>query len=202
MLLKRGAEAELRRTTYLGRAAVEKSRVPKGYRLPAIDDELRRARIRTEAKLIGEARAGGVSVPILYDIDLVENRLVMEFIDGPTAKAVLDKGGRAAVEVCGKIGEAVARLHGADLVHGDLTTSNMILRGGRLVLIDFSLGEKTSSVESKGVDLRLLKEALTGAHARGPDYIAAVMRSYRRHYRRAAEVLAKAKEIEERGRYT
>lgn len=202
MLLKRGAEAELRRTTYLGREAVEKSRVPKGYRLPALDDELRRARIRTEARLIGAARAAGVPVPILYDIDLVENRLVMEFVDGPTAKSVLDAGGRKADALCGKIGEAVARLHGADIVHGDLTTSNMILRGGRLVLIDFSLGERTSSVESKGVDLRLLKEAFTSAHARGPEHFEAVARAYRRHYRKAAEVLAKAREIEERGRYT
>jgi len=100
------------------------------------------------------------------------------------------------------MGAAVARLHGADIVHGDLTTSNMILRGGRLVLLDFSLGERTSSVESKGVDLRLLKEALTAAHARGPQHFEVVARAYRRGYRGAAEVLAKAREIEERGRYT
>lgn len=202
MLLKRGAEAELRRTTYLGREAVEKSRVPKGYRLPALDEELRRARIRTEAKLMGEARVAGVPVPILYDIDLLENRLVMEFVDGPTAKAVLDKGGRPAMEVCRRIGETIARLHAADIVHGDLTTSNMILQGGRLVMIDFSLGERTRSVESRGVDLRLLKEALTSAHARGPEYFEAVARAYRRRTPRAAEVLAKVTEIEERGRYT
>ena len=202
MLLKRGAEAELRRTTYLGRQAVEKARVPKAYRLPALDEQLRRARIRTEAKLMGEARRAGVPVPILYDIDLAGNRLVMEYVDGPTAKAVLDRGGRPAMEACRKIGEVIARLHGADIVHGDLTTSNMILKGGRLVMIDFSLGEKTRSVESKGVDLRLLKEALTSAHARAPEYFGAVVRAYRRRYPKAAEVIAKVREIEERGRYT
>ncbi len=200
--MKRGAEAELRRTTYLGRPAVEKARVPKAYRLPALDEALRRARIRTEAKLMGEARAAGVPVPILYDIDLAGNRLVMEYVEGPTAKAVLDRGGRPAMAACRKIGEAIARLHGADLVHGDLTTSNMILKGGRLVLIDFSLGEKTRSIESRGVDLRLLKEALTSAHARGPEYFEAVVRAYRRRYPKAGEVLAKVREIEERGRYT
>ncbi len=202
MLLKRGAEAELRRTTYLGRPAVEKSRVPKAYRLPALDEELRRARIRREATLMGEAREAGVPVPILYDIDLAGNRLVMEYVEGPTAKAVLDRGGPPAKALCRRIGEAIARLHGADIVHGDLTTSNMILSRGRLVFIDFSLGEKTRSVESKGVDLRLLKEALTSAHAKGPEYFEAVARAYRRRYPKAAEVLAKVKEIEERGRYT
>ena len=202
MLLKRGAEAELRRTTYLGREAVEKVRVPKGYRLPALDDELRRARIRREATLMGEARKAGVSVPILYDIDLVGDRLVMEFVDGPTAKTILDQGGKDAAATCRKIGESIARLHRADIVHGDFTTSNMIVRDGRLVLIDFSLGEKTASVESKGVDLRLLTEALTSAHARGPQYLEVVLRAYHRAYPKAAEVIAKAKEIRERGRYT
>jgi len=202
VLLKRGAEAELHRTKWRGRAAVTKARVPKRYRNPSLDEELRRARIRTEAKLIGEARAAGVSVPTLYDIDLVENRLVMEYIEGPTAKTVLDGGSKRTRVLCRQIGEAIARLHRADLVHGDLTTSNMILRDGRLVLIDFSLGEKTRSVEAKGVDLRLLKEALTSAHALGSEYYDAVVASYRRRYRGAREILAKVTEIEERGRYT
>src|SRR2546422_8621293 len=110
MLLKRGAEAELRRTTYLGREAVEKVRVPKGYRLPALDDELRRARIRREATLMGEARKAGVSVPILYDIDLVGNPLVMEFVDGPTPEKILHQGGKGAAPTCPKNGGSNAPL--------------------------------------------------------------------------------------------
>ena len=202
MLIKRGAEAELRRTEFLGRPAVDKTRVPKSYRLTELDDGLRRSRIRTEARLMAEARAAGVPVPIIYDIDLGETKIVMEYIAGPTLKEVLDRRGPAGLEVAHEMGRVIGRLHRAGIVHGDLTTSNMILRAGRLVLIDFSLGEKTSSVESKGVDLRLLKEALVGAHARGPEYFEAVARAYRRRYANAADVLAKAKEIEERGRYT
>ena len=90
MWLKRGAEAELRRTEFLGRPAVEKFRVPKAYRLPAMDEELRRTRIRVEARLMAEARTAGVVVPVLYDIDLVDNKIVMEFIEGPTVKEVLE----------------------------------------------------------------------------------------------------------------
>jgi len=90
MLLKRGAEAELRTTTYLGLAAVEKARVSKGYRLAALDDELRKARIVMETRLIAEARSAGVSVPILYDIDLQDTRIVMEYVEAPTAKEVLE----------------------------------------------------------------------------------------------------------------
>src|SRR5438309_9950947 len=125
MLVKRGAEAELRRTEFLGRAAMEKHRVAKAYRLEVLDDELRRYRIRREARLMAEARAAGVAVPILYDINLVENKIIMEFVEGPTAKDVLDKGGPPAVKVAGMIGEIVGRLHRAGIIHGDLTTSNM-----------------------------------------------------------------------------
>ena len=89
VLIKRGAEAELRRTEFLGRPAVDKVRVPKFYRLTELDDGLRRSRIRTEARLMAEARGAGVPVPIIYDIDLAEAKIVMEYVAGPTLKEVL-----------------------------------------------------------------------------------------------------------------
>ncbi len=203
VLLKRGAEAELRRTEFLGRPAIEKYRVPKAYRLPALDEELRRSRIRTEARLMAEARAAGVAVPILYDIDLVENKIVMEFVEGPTVKEVLDRGGALGLRTARDVGRVVGRLHRAGIVHGDLTTSNMILREGRIVMIDFSLGGKDTGVEGRGVDLHLLREALTSAHARADAYYREVLLGYRAIRRRAADdVIAKVKEIELRGRYT
>ena len=79
---RRGAEAILTRTEFLGRAAVEKARVPKAYRHPTIDDALRRTRIVAEARLMAEARSAGVAVPVLYDIDLAGNRIVMEVVEG------------------------------------------------------------------------------------------------------------------------
>lgn len=202
VLIKRGAEAELRRTEFLGRPAVEKVRVRKAYRLDPLDDELRRSRIRTEARLMAEARAAGVSVPILYDIDLSENRIVMEFIDGRTAKEVLEGGGRAAAGIARDIGRTVGRLHRAGIVHGDLTTSNMILRDDRLVMIDFSLGSRDRGSEARGVDLHLLREALTSAHARASTLHREVLWGYREIMGTEADrVLATVKEIEARGRY-
>jgi TP53 regulating kinase-like protein len=201
--MKRGAEAELRRTEFLGRAAVAKTRVPKGYRLSELDEGLRRARIRTEVRLMAEARAAGVSVPILYDIDVRGATIVMEFVEGPTAKEVLDRGGPAAMEAAKEIGRAVGRLHRAGVVHGDLTTSNMIVRDGRVVMIDFSLGAKDAGREARGVDLHLLREGLVSAHDRAAAYHREVLRGYREVLGRDAdEGLATAKEIEARGRYT
>ena len=203
MLIKRGAEAELRRTEFMGRAAVEKFRVPKSYRTAALDDELRRSRIRMEARLMADARAAGVAVPILYDIDLVENKIVMEFVEGPTVKSVLEGGGPAGLKTAREVGRIVGRLHRAGIIHGDLTTSNMIVRDGGIVMIDFSLGAKEANVESRGVDLHLLKEALVSAHARASTYFRAALAGYRETMGKAAdEAIAKVKDIESRGRYT
>ena len=201
--LKRGAEAELRRTEFLGRPAVEKYRVPKAYRLSALDEELRRSRIRMEVRLMAEARAAGVAVPVLYDINLVENKLLMEFIDGPTAKEVLDEGGPRTREVAREVGRIAGRLHRAGIIHGDLTTSNMIVQGGRIVMIDFSLGGKGDAPEERGVDLHLLREALTSAHRNAAAYYREVLAGYREAAGAAARAsIAKVKEIEGRGRYT
>lgn len=203
MLIKRGAEAELRRTVFLGRPAVEKARIPKAYRLSELDDRLRRSRMRTEARLMAEARAAGVSVPILYDLDLAVGTIVMEFIEGPTAKVVLDAGGPKAVQTALEIGRVVGRLHRAGIVHGDLTTSNMILRDGAVVMIDFSLGGKDPTREARGVDLHLLREGLNSAHARAATYYREVLRGYREILSDEAEdSIATVKEIESRGRYT
>jgi len=203
VLVKQGAEAELLTTTFLGRPAIEKYRRAKAYRLEVLDNQLRGSRIRHEARLMAEARAAEVAVPILYDINLVENKIIMEFVEGPTAKAVLDRGGPPAVKVAGAIGEIVGRLHRAGIIHGDLTTSNMIVRDGRIVMIDFSLGGKEDGVEARGVDLHLLKEALGSAHARAASYYRAALKGYRKTMGKEAEdVIAKVKEIESRGRYT
>ncbi|HYS99180.1 MAG TPA: KEOPS complex kinase/ATPase Bud32 [Thermoplasmata archaeon] len=203
MLVKRGAEAVLSKTEFLGRPAVEKYRVPKGYRHSSLDTELRRSRIRTEARLMADARAAGVSVPILYDIDTVENKLVMEFIEGPTAKEVLEAGGALARRTAREIGRVAGRLHRAGIIHGDLTPSNMLIRDGRIVMIDFSLGSKDDGAEARGVDLHLLREALVSAHAQAAAYFREVVAGYREVMGKGAQpVIAKVREIESRGRYT
>lgn len=203
MLIKRGAEAELTRTEFLGRPAVDKHRVAKAYRLPDLDAELRRARIRTEARLISEARAAGVHVPLIYDVDLEENRIVMEYVEGPTVKEVLDRGGAVAVRVAREVGRVLGRLHRGGIVHGDFTTSNLLVRDGHVVVIDFSLGAMDRGAEARGVDLHLLHEALTSAHPRAAATYREAVRGYREVLGEdAAAVLAKAKEIESRGRYT
>ncbi len=180
---------------------VEKRRVPKGYRHSSLDEGLRTSRVKTEVRLFREARKLGVPVPIIYDVDLEQNRITMELVEGPTAKEVLTSGAEDEEELCYGIGVMAGRLHGGDIVHGDLTTSNIILSGDRLYLIDFGLGERSSELEAKGVDLHLLHEAFFSAHSEKSRLYKEVLRGYRDAYPEADTVIAKAREIEKRGRY-
>jgi TP53 regulating kinase-like protein len=211
-LIKKGAEANIyledfaRALHIVGQGKViVKSRVRKRYRIPEIDERLRSSRTALESKLLSDARRAGVPTPVIYEVDLSEMRIVMEFIEGKQVKQVLEKIGPKAVEkLCETIGRQVARLHSSGIVHGDLTTSNMILtRKGKVYFVDFGLGEYSRSTEERGVDLHLLKRALQSIHFRITDRAyRAVLSGYRKEFgKEAEEVVRRAEEIERRGRY-
>ena len=202
-VIRRGAEAEIGRDVWMGRKVIVKSRVTKGYRLPELDTAIRVSRTKNEARLIQDARRHGVPTPIIYDIDLKNGKIVMEEIVGERVKDVLDStdedGCRA---ICKEIGRLVALLHKATITHGDLTTSNMILKDGKIWFIDLSLGMRNAMIEDMGVDLHLLKEAFQSAHSKILPMYDVILESYRSNFERGNEVLKKIKEIEDRGRYT
>jgi len=203
MLIRRGAEAEIHLTKWLGREVISKHRVPKSYRLPEVDHALRVARTKKEAKLISDARVLGISTPIIYDIDLLEHKIIMEYINGPRVKDIMsefDQNDRR--EIFRKIGRAVGVLHRNNIVHGDLTTSNILKRGDKLYFIDFSLGDVAEDIESKGVDLHLLMEAFESTHPEFMDEFKYVFEGYKKEFKEADQVKKKIQEIIQRGRYT
>jgi TP53 regulating kinase-like protein len=200
-IIYRGAEAEIVRSTYFGRDVVEKHRIQKGYRLPEIDARLRRHRTREEAKLMLEARKAGVSVPIVYDVR--ENTITMEYLKGKRVKELLPELSKVErKKLCYTIGEAIARLHNRNIIHGDITTSNLIYVNGMVHFIDFGLGEINSEIEAKGVDLHLLMEALSSAHSRYPDCFKYVFEGYKNTFNGSVkEIKRKIEAIIKRGRY-
>jgi TP53 regulating kinase-like protein len=127
----------------------------------------------------------------------------MEEIQGERVKdALIQVDDEEADRICEEIGRLVALMHQAGMTHGDLTTSNMILRDGKIWLIDFSLGGRNAEVEEMGVDLHLLKEAFQSAHSERVHKFDVVLGSYSKYFPEAKRVVAKIKDIEERGRYT
>ena len=197
-----GAEATVTVNDYLGRKAIVKTRPAKSYRLPELDDHIRVARTKNEARILHDARSAGVRTPCIYDIDLKKCAITMEYIEGSSVKHLLDEHPEDADSICEKIGVAVARLHNAGICHGDLTTSNMIMDRDELCLIDFSMGCMKAELEDIGVDLRLLERAFSSAHVGLEDSFDKLMETYYSNVDNSKQVKKKLTDIKNRARYT
>ena len=202
-VLYKGAEAEIQLSDYMGSKVIEKRRIKKTYRINIIDERLISFRTKEEAKLMTEARLYGVSVPIIYDVDLKKGIITMEYIKGNRIKDILnDLTEKERKRICLIIGESIAKFHNNDIIHGDITTSNMILFNDRIHFIDFGLGEKSSEIETKGVDLHVLMEAIESTHSRYSKCFDYVIDGYKKGLRGNPDlVIKKIEEIVKRGRY-
>lgn len=191
-LIAKGAESNIVKTSYLCEKAVIKDRVVKGYRISEIDDKIRRARTKEEAKLLSDAKRAGVRTPVLYDVDLRGKAIVMEEIEGRMLKDVIDD------DLAFRLGFEISKLHCADIIHGDITTSNIMLSGDDLVFIDFGLGRYSQLMEDKAVDLLVLKKSLQSIdYNLALKYFDLVLKGYGDD-----SIVNVIGDIESRGRYT
>lgn len=204
-LLYKGAEADVIQGQWQGLDAVYKVRKPLRYRLAALDDSIRRQRTIHEAEMLHQAKKAGVAAPHIYHVDVSAATLVMEFIEGDRVKDLLGTTSRSDTEVIfHRFGEDVARLHSAGIMHGDLTTANVVRRNGSLVFIDFGLSVRSTRLEDHAVDLRLIKETLLGAHNEvASDALDSLHLGYADLVgpARSRAVLKQLQNIERRGRY-
>ena len=192
-VIARGAEAILiKEGNYL-----IKERIRKSYRIDEIDIKLRKYRTRSEAKLLSKVE----NSPEVFDVDEKNMKIKMEFIDGKLIKDILDgmhsdKRNLILREIGGKI----AKMHDSDIIHGDLTTSNMILKE-KVYFVDFGLGFVSNKIEDKAVDLHLLRQALESKHYKHfEESFNEVLEGYKisKNFKEGIQRLEK---VEKRGRY-
>lgn len=194
MIIAQGAEAVLEKK---GNILVKK-RVKKNYRIPEIDEKLRKRRTRLEAKLLREAKRAGIPVPQVKEES--EFILKMDFINGEKVKDILNPENYE--DIGKKIAEEIADIHSNHIIHGDLTTSNMILKDNKIYMIDFGLGFHSQKIEDKAIDLYLLHEALESTHFNVLKKIwKIILETYKESYIEADKVIKTLAEIEKRGRY-
>ena len=187
-----GAEATV---TFEG-DRVTKTRQPRSYRHPALDERLRHRRTRLEARLTSDARRAGVPTPLVFDVDPAESRLVLQRVGDADLRDAL------TVERVRTVAEHLARLHGAGLVHGDPTTRNVRVgagEGGRVFLIDFGLGYNGGHPEDHAMDLHVFAQSLEGTADNADELVAAAVEAYRAAGNE--QVLRRLRDIEGRGRY-
>jgi Kae1-associated kinase Bud32 len=152
---------------------------------------------------LSEARRVGVETPKIFSIDEQGFKINMEFIDGKRLKEFFnDTNDVKRKKVAEDVGKLVGLLHKNGIVHGDLTTSNMILKDDKIYFIDFGLGEFSKRVENLATDLSVLKEAFKSTHFK---YLDLLWGSFIKGYKQANDnfnkVLDTLNDIEKRGRY-
>ena len=206
MLIKKGAEASLYLEEWHNRKVIMKRRLPKKYRVSKLDEEIRSYRTIHEPQIIHRAKEAGVPTPTIFMVDIAEATVVMEFINGKQVKQVLDDfSAEERRRLCCLIGNLIGRLHNHGIIHGDLTTSNMILTPhDKVVFVDFGLSEHSTELETRGVDLHLMKRAFQSTHYKyAKESFDSVMEGYAEATgnEAAKNVLEKIREIEKRGRY-
>ena len=207
-----------------------KHRPPKPYRHPILDAKLTRHRILAEARVLVKLHREGVAVPAVYAMDWEVGWMIGEWIDGGNIRALLDDevpvwlSGEYSEEkesrlfnLMGRVGTLVGRMHDAGVVHGDLTTSNLMLRSsgsvhesnvtagkdaasGYVVLIDFGLASQSKSDEDRAVDLYVLERAFGSIHPQTERLFETVLQSYGKSYKTANIALKRLEEVRMRGR--
>ncbi|XP_006881663.1 PREDICTED: TP53-regulating kinase [Elephantulus edwardii] len=210
-LVKQGAEARVFRGRFQGRAAVVKHRFPKGYRHPALEARLSRRRTVQEARALLRCRRAGILAPVVFFVDYASNCLYMEEIEGSVTvrdyiQSTMDteQAPQSLSSLAKTMGQVLARMHDEDLIHGDLTTSNMLLKPPveqlDIVLIDFGLSFVSALPEDKGVDLFVLEKAFLSTHPNTETVFETFLKSYSSSSKKAKPVLKKLDEVRLRGR--
>lgn len=193
-----------------------KARISKSYRIPELDKSIRKRRTKAEANLLKKA-SKVIDIPAIINVlgdksnfanNPPEYSIKMEYINGQKLSEHLNNLSlEKQKKIMKLIGVSVAKLHKQDIIHGDLTTSNMILvedKKSKLFFIDFGLGFISKKTEDKAVDLHLLKQALEAKHFQNWKTLFQEVEKYYEDILGNAEakkIFERINAVEKRGRY-
>jgi len=189
---------------------ISKQRTKKSYRLEIIDNQIRTSRTKREAKLLTKASSLNINVPKI--LSQGTHNLEIEYIKGDKLSDTLNTYNKPKqTSTLKKLGKQVSKLHQANIIHGDLTTSNVILADHqnsksstsqispqKIFIIDFGLGYISAKVEDKAVDLHLIKQALLAKHFQNHKQL---FLAFLKGYNDSGEVIKRLEIVEKRGRY-
>lgn len=208
-LIHKGAEASLFYGHWFGKEVIFKHRIIKDYRIEQLDRKIRTTRTLNEARALIKVKEYRINTPQVYEIDTESSTIIMKYISGSKLKNLIKTQSLSKnKEIFTQLGRIIAILHINGHIHGDITTSNIILTSSEdLFLIDFGLHDYSDSIEDKSVDLHLLKRVLISSH--GDDSklcFNAFLEGYESEYRDRGndaynDIIKNISIIETRGRY-
>jgi len=194
-IVARGAEAVI----YQEGDKIIKLRKRKHYRLPELDSALRKSRTKREAKIFDRLQQAGLAIPKIFSHSDKTMKITMEKIHGKQLRDVINS--RNCARLCESVGRQISMMHKNQIIHGDLTTSNMLKDRKKVYLIDFGLSFFSRRVEDKAVDLHVLKESLKARHqAIWKKCFTGFLKGYKKSsdYK---ETMQRLEIVERRGRY-
>lgn len=218
-LVKQGAEGRL----YIGKlkdeVCIVKERFIKKYRHPELDSQITRQRMKAESRAVVRCQEAGILVPKILLVDLNKKQMYMQYFQNAiTAKEFIKKVVTTAADnavefsklelLCDRIGTIVGKLHQNNIIHGDLTTSNLLIdstdgdfKEYKVILIDFGLSSYNKSAEDKSVDLYVLERALLSTHSEQAYMFEKILKAYREQNSTDQQsVLSRFEEVRIRGR--
>ena len=156
----------------------------------------------------------GIPAPALYFVDLENHKIYLQYFENSiTVRDYIRQiQSDPAVDyihvltpLAEKIGHLLGQMHQRGIIHGDLTTSNMLLQNPpenlNLVLIDFGLSYQDNVAEDKGVDLYVMERAILSTHPNTEPLFEKLLNSYKTSYGSGCnEVIKKLDEVRMRGR--
>ncbi|MFP4403047.1 MAG: KEOPS complex kinase/ATPase Bud32 [Candidatus Woesearchaeota archaeon] len=185
-LIAIGAEAKI----YEDSDYIIKIREKKEYRNSILDFYLRKSRTLREIKVL-KLLVGICPKYIFFDKDKM--LIKMEKLNGKKVSEVINKKNYKII--CEGIAKNLLFMHNLNVIHGDLTTSNMIYNE-KVYFIDFGLSYFSRKIEDMAVDLHLLKQAFDSKHSKiSKICFSEIMKHYTNK-----EVLKRLEIVEMRGR--
>src|SRR5947209_4739393 len=159
-----GAEALVELVNWDGCEAIRKVRIAKSYRDSELDRRLRSRRTKEEARILHLAKIAGVRGPDALFADPQKSEIIMSYIAGCHLKDIISAlSGKEKRSIFERLGVFTGLLHGRNIIHGDLTTKNILLIGKKLFLFDYGLSFCSERTEDRAEDLHLLKQALSAS---------------------------------------
>ncbi len=196
-LIFEGAEAKTFLVEFNGKKAVEKERIPKKYREKKLDEKIRKERIKAEVNLLHKAKIAGIRTPIIYRIDYNKNSILMEWLN---AKKIKEKINSMEKKEFIEIGKQISLLHLNSIVHGDLTSNNILIKKRKIFFIDFGLGFNSHKIEDFAVDLLGFKKTFLSSYPEKEQKWNWIEQGYLKSSK-GKEVLKRIEEVEKRKRY-
>jgi TP53 regulating kinase and related kinases len=196
-IISKGAEAIILKS----KNGIIKERIKKNYRIPELDEKIRKQRTRKEIKILEKA-SKIINVPKILSTNEKDFLLEMEYLGDQRLSEKLDKYPKKEQQrIMKDLGNQLGRLHDKDIIHGDLTTSNTILKEKKVYIIDFGLGFISTRIEDRAVDIYLIKQALEAKHWKNYKELFSEFLEGYKISKNFEKVINQLKKVESRGRY-